>query len=80
MDRKDTQSSEEEDDNREELERLESDVFEEEVRKEVRGMHESGKEESEGEGETDDRIKEKARVYHEHYIQYVHIHRYIVAA
>ena len=79
MDRKGTRSSEEEDDNSEELERLESDVFEEEVQKEVEGVHESGKEEdygeleegrdeygkekkkeSEGEGETDERIKEKA--------------------
>ena len=79
MDRKDTRSSEEEDDNSEELERLESDVFEEEVQKEMKGVHESGKEEdfgelvegrdeygkekkkeSEGEGETDERIKEKA--------------------
>ena len=50
MDRKDTRSSEEEDD-REELERLESDVLKEEVQKEVRGMHESGKEENYGEAE-----------------------------
>ena len=78
MDRKDTRSSEEEDDNSEELERLEKDTFEE-VQKEVEGVHESGKEEdygeleegrdeygkekkkeSEGEGETDERMKEKA--------------------
>ena len=79
MDRKCTRSSEEEDYNSEELERLESDVFEEEVQKEVKGVHKSGKEEdygelvegrdecgkekkkeSEGEGEMDERIKEKA--------------------
>ena len=52
------------------------------VRRRVEEMNIHGKvkkKESEGEGETDDRIKEKARVYHEHYIQYVHIRRYIVA-
>ena len=63
IDGKGTRNSEDEDIISEELERLESDVFEEEVRKEVEGVHESGKEENYGELEEgrDEYGKEKEK-------------------
>jgi len=63
IDRKGTRNSEEEDNISEELGRLESDVFEEEVQKEVEGVHESGKEENNGELEEgrDEYGKEKEK-------------------